>query len=57
MEPLAAQPITGIPERHHRLNHREAVTAAVLAVEADLLLIQRQLSPRGSSSGNALLRH
>jgi hypothetical protein len=45
MEPFAAQPITGFPERHQRLNHLGAVTAAVLAALAALPLIGLLVQP------------
>jgi hypothetical protein len=45
MEPLAAKPITGFPQRHQRLNHLGPVTAAVLAAEACLPLLELLVQP------------
>jgi hypothetical protein len=45
MEPLAAKPITGFPQRHQRLNHLGAVAAAMLAAEAGLPLIGWLVQP------------
>ncbi len=45
MEALAAQPITGFPHRHQRLDHLGAVTAAVLASLAGLLMIGLLVQP------------
>lgn len=45
MQALAAQPVAGFPQRHQRLNHLGAVTAAVLAAQAALLLICPLVQP------------
>ena len=45
MEPLAAEPITGFPERHQRLNHLAAVATPVLASLAALPLIRPLVQP------------
>jgi hypothetical protein len=45
MEPLAAQPITGFPERHQRLHNLGAVTEAVLASLAALPLVAPLVQP------------
>jgi len=45
MEALAAQPITGFPERHKGIDHLGAVAVAVLTAEAGLLLIGLLVRP------------
>ena len=45
MEPLAAQPVSGFPERHQRFNHLGAVAASVLAALAALPLIRPLVQP------------
>ena len=45
MEPLAAHPITGFPERHQRLNHLGALATPVLASLAALPLICPLVQP------------
>lgn len=45
MEPLAAQPVAGFPERHQRLDYLWAVAAPVLAPQAALLPIRSLVQP------------